>query len=111
MPYCCGLRSFLLVRKGTNNAETYVVVLAASVVEAPAGNLAVVAAAVVAAATVIAEVAVARVNNIPTPLTDITAHVVESIPVAFFCATGCVLSPLLSSYQPTSSRLSLPEYV
>ena len=75
--------SFLLVRSGTNNAETKVVVLAASVVAVPAGNLAVAAVVVIAATTAIVVVAVVRVN-IPTPLPDIAAHIVESVTICFF---------------------------
>ena len=67
------LRSFLLVRSGTNNAETKVVVLVASAVVAPAVHNAAVFVVVIAATT---EPAVAAPANIPTPLPNIAAHVI-----------------------------------
>ena len=86
VPYCCRLRSFLLVRSGTNYTEAYVVALEASVVVVPVGNLvvAVVVVVAVAATTAIAVVAAVVRGNIPTPLPDITAHVVESVSVCLF---------------------------
>ena len=54
------------VRRGTNNAETKVVVLVVSVVVVPVVHLAVVVVVVIAATAVIAVVAVVRVD-ISTP--------------------------------------------
>lgn len=75
----------LLVRCGTDNTEALAVVLVAGVVAVPAGNLAVVVAvAAIAAATVIAAAIAAVRVDIPAPLPNIAAHVVESVAVCLF---------------------------
>ena len=73
------LRSFLLVRRGTNNTEAYVAAPSASVGAAPVVHLARVDAPVVTAAT--ADIAAAVFAGIPAPLIHIAAHVIKSIVV------------------------------
>lgn len=86
------LRSFLLVKRGTNNAETKEAALVVSAVAAPVAHPAGAVVAVIAATTVIAVVAVVRVN-IPTPLKHIAAHIVESVSVGFLlCYWMCFSS-------------------
>lgn len=77
--------SSLLVRSGTNNAETKAIFLVVSgVVAVTVVHLAlVVVVVVIAATTVIAGVAVVRVK-IPTPLPDVATHIVESVTICFF---------------------------
>ena len=85
--------SSLLVRSGTDNTEAQVIALVVGVVVAPEGNLAGdVAEEAIAAATVIAAVAAVRVD-IPAPLPNIAAHVVESVSVGFLlCYWMCFVS-------------------
>ena len=73
----------LLVRSGTNNAETKEVALVVSVVVVAAVYLAAVGAVVIAATTAPAVAAIARAN-IPAPLPNIATHVVESVAVCLF---------------------------
>ena len=63
------------VRRGTNNAKAYVVVLVVSVVVVPVGNLAVVVVVVIAATAVIAVVAV----GIPAPQVLLKAYPLKYI--------------------------------
>ena len=73
------LRSFLLVRSGTNYAEPYVAEPVVSAAVVPVAHLAVVVVVAPAATTVMAAVVAAARVNIPTPLPDIAAHIVESV--------------------------------
>ncbi len=70
-----------LLRRGANNTETQIAVLAVSVVDETEGNLAEFVVAVTAAATAIT---VAIPAGIPTPLLYISAHVEEAVAVGLF---------------------------